>query len=116
MNAKIGMRVRVADKAWSKCYNRPMDVGRIRRNSLGGELNVFDVIGEKCKLWVEDNRYANTLIRDTSSGAIWAVNDCNLEPYEPVKVVFMMGSTDITASLTNAQKYTLIVDFIGRER
>jgi len=113
---ELGDIVTVVDKAWSICYNRKPDVGRIRRHGLSGQLFTFKVIGIDCKLKTKDAWTASTLIRNTETGAIWAINASNLQVWEPVKVVFMMGSVDITASLTNAQKYTLIVDFIGRER
>jgi len=104
-----------SDKAWSVCYNRSMDVGRIRRFGLLGEMNTFEVIGVNCQLQGPSGSKwtANTLIRNTETGAIWGMNSCNLQMYVPITVVFMSLGKDVSNSLCYSDKVALLVAFMG---
>ena len=111
---KLGDIVTVRDRVWSVCYSSKMDVGPIKKRGINGELYTFEVIGIECKLRVSlgGSWSANTLIKNTMTGAIWGINACNLQAYRPIMVVFICRGTDESHTLSVEKKKEVLLELL----
>ena len=106
---KIGDIVNVVDLAWSQVLNVEDEV-RVRQFFQPGTINTFRVIGINCKIPIlpHQNNFANTLIQNTKSETIFAINACNIFLHSDIKVQFVSNGQDITDSMSEQSRRAVL--------
>ena len=107
---KIGDEVNVIDRAWSAMLNKKQDGIRVRRMGPDRKsLWVFKVIGVDCVIPIyESYNTANTLIQNTQTNTIWAINDCNLSLVPVIEVRFISNGQDVTDSMSEQSRRAVL--------
>ena len=113
---KVGDEVMVVEGAWSKWLDGAdidLSPNRVHAKNADGSHRKFEILSVGCKIPIEPNWSANTLIREKSSLAIAAINWCNLFKEPEIYVRYYSNGLDLTDEISKESKHAILKANLG---